>query len=349
MTINNKILEEYYKDGLLHKQTHPALPLNVWNYTPKVQYERLWDEITLSCRGLVTDDNGNIVARCLSKFFNMEELSPDNIPNESFVVTEKMDGSYISVFNYDELWIVASRGSFISDQAIKAKELLLTKYNYGFKYGLNPDFTYIMEVIYPENRIVVNYGDDEKLVIITAINNKTGGEVAIEDMVDYGFEIVKKYDGVFHFNQLKQKIGDNEEGFVVRFKSGFRMKIKGEEYVRLHKILTNVSNRIIWEYLKDNKSLDELLERVPDEFYNWVKETERSLIESFIHIKESSEGIFSLLTSNSLARKDFALQVLKLPISYHSILFAMYDNKSIDEIIWKQLYPKSQKPFIKDC
>ena len=68
-----RTLEKYYEDGLLYKQTHPTLPLTIWNYTPKVQYENTWDEITLQCRGLVTDDNGNVVARPFKKFFNIEE------------------------------------------------------------------------------------------------------------------------------------------------------------------------------------------------------------------------------------------------------------------------------------
>ena len=52
-------LNKYYDEGLLYKQVHPTLPLTIWNYTEKVQYENLWDEITLMCRGLVTDDKGN--------------------------------------------------------------------------------------------------------------------------------------------------------------------------------------------------------------------------------------------------------------------------------------------------
>ena len=59
------ILNRYYDEGLLTKQTHPhpAFPLTIWNYTERVQYEGLWDNITLMCRGLVTDNYGNIVAR----------------------------------------------------------------------------------------------------------------------------------------------------------------------------------------------------------------------------------------------------------------------------------------------
>ena len=66
-------LNKYLEEGLVQKQVHPTLPLTIWNYTPKVQYENLWDEITLMTRGLVVDDLGNIVARPFAKFFNWEE------------------------------------------------------------------------------------------------------------------------------------------------------------------------------------------------------------------------------------------------------------------------------------
>ena len=55
-------LEQYSRTGHLFKQVHRTLPLSIWNYTPEVQYGQLWDEITLQCRGLVTDNEGNVVA-----------------------------------------------------------------------------------------------------------------------------------------------------------------------------------------------------------------------------------------------------------------------------------------------
>ena len=62
-------LNKYFEKGLVYKQVHPTLPLTIWNYTPKVQYENLWDEITLQARGLVTDNEGNVLARPFGKFF----------------------------------------------------------------------------------------------------------------------------------------------------------------------------------------------------------------------------------------------------------------------------------------
>lgn len=135
-------LNKYYKDGLLYKQVHPTLPLTIWNYTEEVQYENKWDELTLSTRGLVTDEFGTIVARPFKKFFNMEEGK--HTPTTDFEVFEKVDGSLGIVFNYKGDWIIATRGSFTSDQAIKGKEML-DRYP---TEKLDKNKTYLFEIIY---------------------------------------------------------------------------------------------------------------------------------------------------------------------------------------------------------
>ena len=135
-------LNKYHEEGLVYKQVHPTLPLTIWNYSEKVQYEGLWDEITLQTRGLVTDDEGNVVARPFKKFFNLEEGK--HTPTEEFEVYEKMDGSLLIVFWYEGKWIVATRGSFTSDQAIKGVELL-KKYNTDIMFR---HLTYCFEIIY---------------------------------------------------------------------------------------------------------------------------------------------------------------------------------------------------------
>jgi RNA ligase len=187
--ISLETLEKYYQDGLLLRQTHPTLDLTIWNYTPKVQYEKLWDEITLQCRGLVTNSKGEIVARPFKKFFNYEEYKPEEIPNEDYVVYEKMDGSLGILFYYEEEltderryniwfnnnyetgmerffdpnnlpdfdnpyyeptpktkgeWVLSTRGSFTSSQAIKGTEML-KKYPLE---KLDRNNTYLFEIIY---------------------------------------------------------------------------------------------------------------------------------------------------------------------------------------------------------
>lgn len=137
-----RIFNKYYNQGLLYKQVHPTLPLTIWNYTEEVQYGNKWDEMTLSARGLVTDEFGTIVARPFKKFFNMEEGK--HTPTSDFEVFEKVDGSLGIVFNYKDEWLIATRGSFTSDQAIKGKEML-DRYP---TEKLDKNKTYLFEIIY---------------------------------------------------------------------------------------------------------------------------------------------------------------------------------------------------------
>jgi hypothetical protein len=397
--VSLKDLEKYYQDGLLLKQTHPKHDLTIWNYSSKVQYERLWDEITMQCRGLVTNSKGEIIARPFKKFFNYEEHKPEDLPNEFFEVYEKMDGSLGILFYYEyELsdenryniwfnnnyetgmerffdpnnlpdfensyyeptpktrgeWILATRGSFTSPQAIKGKELL-EKYNFE---RLHTGYTYLFEIIYKENRIVCEY-DYEDVVLLGMIETKSGNEVNIhnnnEDLrftnmiSNIGFRIVMLYktwgEG---YDLLKEEISNDREGYVIRFKNGFRMKIKGEEYKRLHRILTNISNRDIWEYLKDHKPFDEILDKVPDEFYDWVSNTADGLVEKYGEIEKKSLNDFARIikSCNIDDRKCFALEALKC--NNPSILFSMLDKKDYRDIIWKIIYPTYSKPFKND-
>lgn len=347
--ITIETLNDYISRGLVMKQTHPTLPISVYNYSRKCQYENAWDEVTLACRGLFLDFDGNLVARGFNKFFNMEQLKPEEIPNESFDVYEKIDGSYISLFEKNDEWICASKGSFISEQAVKAQKLL-SKYDLS---ELSKDKSYCLELIAPENRIVIDYGGAEELIMLSSFNLSDGSEESVENLKNW--KIVKKYDGFTNFKMLKQTIGDNQEGYVVRFKSGFRMKIKGEEYLRLHRIVTNITTYDIWEVLKSDGSVDEMLERVPDEFDKWVRDTIKDLIYNYMSIQEYAGKLFDGLRENyngELPDKktyaEWVFSVTKNKPAISGILFNMYNGKDYSETIWKMIKPKFSKAFFKE-
>lgn len=338
-------LEKYYEDGLLIKQTHPTKDLTIWNYSQKVQYEKLWDEITMQCRGLVTNSNGDIVGRPFKKFFNLEEM--DSLPNGEFKIYEKLDGSLGILFNYENEWIFASRGSFTSEQSIKGLELLK---NYNLE-PLSKGYTYLFEIIYPSNRIVVDYGNDEKLILLGVVHTMIDDfEMPLNNCTfieGTGFEVVKEYDLIDDIHLLKKTISNDNEGYVLKFNTRpiSRIKIKGDEYVRLHRIITNISNRDIWTLLKDGKPLDELLEKVPDEFYDWVRQTEIKLITEFDKIKNDHLLFFEEIkgTVGLSDRRRFAESAFNYP--HKGILFNMLDNKSYDKLIWNIIYPPYSKPF----
>ena len=336
-------LNQYYEDGLLYKQVHPSLPLTIWNYTEKVQYENLWDEVTLMCRGLVTDNNGDIVATPFQKFFNIEEGKFE--PTEKFEVYEKMDGSLGIVFWYRGQWVVATRGSFTSDQANKAREIL-RKYNTDIMFR---HLTFCFEIIYPENRIVLDYGNDEKLVLLGTFD-KNGKETDVEIWSQWGFDVVKKYDGIKDFKELKQMVKNDQEGFVVKFSNGDRIKVKGVEYLRLHKIMTNVTTTGIWEYLKNGEDVMELLKDVPDEFYKKIENYIKDLRYSYFQISEDAGKRFDYMMYGKYNdkepitdRKEFAEWVSTQPKHLSGILFRMLDKKDYSEIIWNLIRPEFKK------
>ena len=355
-------LNKYYEKELVQKQVHPTLPLTIWNYTPKVQYGegntqyKFWDDVTKQCRGLVTDNEGNVVARPFKKFFNIEENQ--HTPTEQFDVYEKMDGSLGILFNYKGEWVLATRGSFTSDQSVKGTELL-QKYDYQ---RLNPNYTYLFEIIYPENRIVCTY-DFEDLVLLGMIHTESGDEVNIhsgnnEDvrfknlLNNLGFNIVRKYDGISDYTYLKHAISDNREGFVVRFSNGDRMKIKGEEYLRLHKIMTNLSTTGVWEVLSSGGKMEDYLKDVPDEFYKKVKQYVSTLNYHHYRYSEYAGKMHDYFrygkygdNEKEYTKKEFAehLERNNVHPKVKSLCFAMWDGKPYDHIIWKYLKPKFEK------
>lgn len=334
-TMNKELLQEMIREGYVQVQKHPLLDLYIYNYTAKAQYDRIWNEITLMCRGLVMDAEMNILARPFAKFFNLGEHENQIIPNEAFEVYEKMDGSLGILYWINDEPFIATRGSFNSEQSQKASVILKKTYASAIQH-LSKDKTYLFEIIYPQNRIVVDYGEKEELVLLAVINNQTGVD---EALVDIGFPVVKKYDGIKDIQSLKALEEKNREGFVIKYNSGLRYKVKFVEYLRIHRIVTQVSNISIWEFLKSGQSFDEILERVPDEFYQWVKITKELLEAQFKNIEEVAKSEFKVLET----RKETALYFQTC--QYPSVLFHMLDGSNYSDTIWKQIRPTFSKPF----
>jgi RNA ligase len=340
-------LHKYLEEGLVMKQIHPTLPLTIWNYTPKVQYENLWDEVTLMCRGLVTDNDGNIVARPFKKFFNIEEGK--HISTKEFEVFEKMDGSLGIMFKYNGLMVCATRGSFTSEQSVWMNKFA-DEYNY--QNIIVDGFTYLFELIFPQNRIVVDYGNQERMVLLGIIKTESGEEVPYDDIFFDGWDVVEKYDGVKDYTTLKNMVKNNHEGFVVRFSNGDRMKVKGEEYIRLHKIMTNISTTSVWEILSNGGKIEDFLNNVPDEFYEKIKNYVGELKYSFYQISEycgKRHDGFRYGKYNDRypepTKKEFAEFVNENvnPPELRAVMFKMWDKKPYKPVIWKLIKPKFYK------
>lgn len=342
----------------VRRQFHPTEPLAILNYTDACAWEGNWDTETMQCRGLIYNIHTlEVVSRPFRKFFNFGE--PRGLVqvfplDQPIRVQEKMDGSLGIIYQEPTSgqFAIATRGSFTSEQAVHATEILRTKYADFVPYA---GFTYLVEIVYPENRIVVDYGGMDDLVLIDVINNETGLS-ALGAMIDLGvpFPVAWEYsfDSITEINEhLAEEIGSgNEEGFVVYFKTtGDRLKFKYEEYKRLHKLMTGVSEKSVWEALSGvnvDETYDSALEKLagvaPDEFHEWMHETADRYLEQYRDIQKKTWDEFqqamALFPYNSdNCRKEFATRVRRS--QNKDIMFALWDEKDPSQMIWKRLKP----------
>ena len=354
-----KIDKKMIEQGFISERKHPEFDYYIYNYTSKAQYDRVWNESTLNCRGLILDGEGNVIARPFSKFFNYGEYGKETnlgeLPSyKSFEVYDKLDGSLGILYTRpDGELAIATRGSFESEQALKGTEILKKRFN---KLTINSSCTYLFEIIYPENRIVVNYKDKTDLILLAITENATGSDVKrslVESFANtWKFSIVKKFDEYKDIDELIEKTKlyyPNSEGFVIQFNTGLRVKMKYEEYVRLHKIITGINTKGIWEMMRDGESLDSLIEKVPDEFHKWITETSGNFEKEYKKLEKKAKKIISktvVVQSPDMNRKLIAkLFTNKTNKEISGILFAMLDNKPYDKIIWKLIKPKQAKAF----
>lgn len=320
------------------------MPLLVWNYTPIVQFGKSWGDYPLlrQCRGLVTDLVGNIVLRPYEKFFNYSEYQPSELPigAKNFIIETKLDGSLIIVGRYQDQLVFTTRGSFYSDQAIMGSELFQKLYSSNW---IDDGLTYCFELIGPSNRIV-NYYENDDLVLHGVLNTQTGLDVFSHQP----WHRVKQHEvqGEIFGDELYDKLLSlnipNEEGFVVKVQEPgiptWICKIKFSDYCRLHKLITNFTNISVWECLANGTDFDNLLESVPDEFYEFVRVTKSELEQKYNTIEKKALLVFETIKLLS-TRKEQAIELTKNNSDVAAIVFKMLDVASYESLIWKILKP----------
>ena len=229
--------------------------------------------ICREARGIIIDTiNLKIVCRPFDKFFAYNNPKAAEIDWNSATVFEKIDGTMISVWYYnakdekDSKWVISTQrfisaddpNCIVSDRSMTFHELFLKAIHYKssiFDY-LNPDYTYVFELVSPHNQVVIKY-DKPAVCYLTTRNNETGKEIdqtkdnnKLNNLLLYKFYQPEKYalsnlDDCIEFLKKMNKNKDNIidhvdfEGFVVVDKDFNRIKIKTIEWLILHHAFNN--------------------------------------------------------------------------------------------------------------
>jgi RNA ligase len=353
-------VEDYYKyldevdNGYIKITKHPENEdIVILNYTEKATFEKRWNKETMSSRGLILDlteaTNNDIIyilARPFDKFPNygsneIIDYEDDINFDEVDYVMEKMDGSLgISYFFNDEIRF-ATRGSFTSEQAIKATEIWREKYaqHESLTHYVTCPVTYLVEIIYPENRVVVDYKGAEELVMLGTIYL-----FGTEPFLDVGYgdieweatrlhmRVAPKYElTIEKMLELKKTLSANEEGFIIRFKNGKRVKIKGDEYLQVHRIKHGMSTKAKYKAWADG-TLEAYIMMLPEEFRPELEKFGEQLDK----FKNAQYFMLQMLYEQAIDkhkdRKEFALHVKSIIApDYHKHMFRAYQNGVVDE------------------
>ncbi len=339
---------------------------DVWllNYTDRAQYADVWEAYPtlLDCRGTIIDGSGQVLAKPFRKFFNLGErpetsagvLAPFGVPQ----ITHKLDGSMITLWRAapGERVRFATRGSFTSPQAKIADVLWhITKgHDAHIAALLNPAYTYVFELVSPRNRIVVQY-DAEDLALIGVIETETGYEHPYPTLVQQasrlGLPLVPLYDAdpenwaAMHTLPLP-----NFEGFVLFWPAAQRrVKVKLAEYLRLHRLITGLSERTVWELLRTGQGTDNLRREIPEEMRPWLDNVQSALEARFAAYEGRMREALTAIAARGLdvtdraQRKEVAALIVRDYPQERGVLFAALDGKNSRDLIWREMEPKNHE------
>jgi RNA ligase len=122
--------------------------------------------------------------------------------------------------------------------------------------------------------------------------------------------------------------------------SDVRVKIKYDEYVRLHRIVTGLNARLVWEHLLEHGHVTALVSELPDEFHVWVSQVAGALSQGVAaaaaRVEETFDAIVGALPPG-WSRKEFAEQAVRDPD--RGLLFLRLDGKDVTKALWQQARP----------
>jgi RNA ligase len=199
----------------------------------------------------------------------------------------------------------------------------------------------LVEIVYPANRIVVDYQGLDDLILLGAVDIATGRTFGPDAVPDWPGPVVDTFAYATLAEALAAPPRDGREGLVVHLlDTDERVKIKYAEYVRLHRLVTGLTARTVWEVLVAGGDLDALTQPLPDEFHAWVRAVATKLSDDVEVRAEAVEAEFAALVGSLPAgwgRREFAARAVRS--EHRGALFLRLDGKDYRPGLWQLVRP----------
>jgi RNA ligase len=305
--------------------------------------------IRRECRGIIFNQDGELISRPYAKFFNVGE-KPETQLNEvnlyeSHIVLEKLDGSMIRPIPTVEGFNLATKAG-VTDISQQAEEFISDKPHYAkFIHSMfDGKLTPIFEWVSRKNRIVVDYENDN--LILTAIRNtEMGHYLPYFNMLDlaehWNIPVVQAVDGLAVQNielfvkQIRE--WEDSEGVVLRFDTGHMVKIKADQYVLRHKTkdAINQEKNVISILLNDD--VDDLIPLLTPEDATRIQEFQHAFWLSFEDVAGEIYDLYRQIDKGQ-SQKDFALFAVSSVLPhYQPFMFKLRKGFPIKDLLIEQI------------
>jgi hypothetical protein len=198
---------------------------------------------------------------------------------------------------------------------------------------LNPQYTYMFELVSPYNRVIVPYKEIDLYHIGTRDNTSLR-----EISVDIGVQKPKTYNfgNLNDVIEMAKTLRYCEEGYVVRDKNFNRVKIKSPAYVAVSHMVEGMSDKRLLELIKANET---------EEFLTYFPEYKTDVDSLLERIKQYSAYVNGVIQDKIEGktfetRKDFADMAQKTVLP--AFLFQYYDGKVKDPLEWLWSLPSDK-------
>jgi RNA ligase len=308
--------------------------------------------IRRECRGIIfCNRTKKIMRRPLHKFFNLNQIAETQLDRLDFSkphkVYTKLDGSMIVPFEveYGSGNIRFGTKAGITDTSMNAEVFVANHMNYFefskkmiLEHGVSPIFEYTVPAGQP-GQIVIKYNEfDMRLLAMRDII--TGEYLEIEshpDVSKFEIHLVDYHDPVTNpsefVNMVRNETGN--EGYVIAWDNGYRVKTKTDEYCRIHQAKDRITREKDLLEMIVNEEIDDIKSALSESDRDGIQKFEDKFWSGIQQTSEEYEIIYkNVLTKYGTDRKSFALGDAKeMDAVIRQIMFSALNGKSIHDVL----------------
>lgn len=272
--------------------------ISSFNFTKAAFYDKIWDDQTITARGLyINIPERKVVARAYNKFFNINERPEtkfDMLENRlAFPVTAYVkENGFLGIVSYneeDDSIFVTTKSSPDGDFATFLKDMIARKMEPSAieamkAYAKECDVSFVFECVDMTNDPhIIDYKTDQLFLLDIVHNDMEFRKYNYEDMCtvagSLGLQhkekayVIESWQEFFdwYYNVTDEDYeynGRKIEGFVIEDANGYMVKLK-LHYYNFWKFMRNVSHEAIrFGYIRKTAALTTALS---NQYYGWVR------------------------------------------------------------------------------